>query len=99
MSGEKRFFSKNIKEINDIEGPVCDYAKLRGWLVQKLASQSANGWPDRFFARKGRLLFVEFKAPGERPTVQQMKRHREMQEQGIEVHVIDSLEAGFGLLR
>lgn len=82
----------SIKEIDDIEQPFVDFAKSRGWICEKVVSLSRRGWPDRFLARKGRIVLCEFKAPGKKPTVQQVKRHIELREHGCEVVWFDDLE-------
>lgn len=87
-----------MREI-DIERPASVYAESRGWFEVKIQSTSKKGFPDRFYARKGRILLVEYKAPGEEPTTQQKKRHKELREQGVEVFVIDKLEVAYGIFR
>jgi hypothetical protein len=82
-----------------IERPACDFAKSRGWFEAKIASSNRNGMPDRIFHRRGYTMYVEFKAPGEGPTVQQEKRHREIRSYGIPVHVCDDLEEAYELFR
>lgn len=91
-------WEKRVREI-EIEGPATEYAECRGWWEFKIMQASKNGIPDRFYARKGRIVFVEYKAPGEPATVQQLKRHAEMREAGIEVHIIDNMEAARELFR
>ena len=39
------------------------------------------------------VKFVELKAPGEKPTAQQLRRHKELHDLGFEVAVLDSQEA------
>lgn len=51
-----------------IERAVCAYAKAKGCLVMKLAGPNQNGQPDRMFIKDGKVLFIEFKAPGKHPT-------------------------------
>lgn len=82
-----------------IEKDVADYAKRRGWLGVKLMRCNVNGWPDRMFIRKGRVIFIEFKQLGEEPKEQQAKRHREIRAQSIEVFVVDDREVGYAILR
>ena len=89
----KPFIEKSVKEIDDIERPLFEYARMRGWLCEKVISLSRRGWPDRFFLRAGRIVLCELKAPGETPSVQQLKRHRELREKGAEVVWFDNLEA------
>lgn len=93
------FYERTVKEIDDIEGPATTYAKARGWLIEKVVSLSRNGFPDRFCARAGRVMVVEFKRPGKEPTTQQLKRHRELVAAGVEVHWIDTLEGAYALFR
>lgn len=82
-----------------IEKDVCDYAKLRGWLVVKLMLCNVNGWPDRLLIRNGRVIFIEFKQLGKDPKPQQAKRHGEIRAQGIEVFVVDDREEGYAIVR
>ncbi len=89
----KPFFEKPTKEIDDIEQPLFRYARTRGWLCEKVISLSRKGWPDRFFARNGRIVLCELKAPGREPTDQQYARHRQLRDKGVEVVWFDNLEA------
>lgn len=89
----KPFYEKSIKEIDDIEQPLFRFARSRGWLCEKVISLSRKGWPDRFFARNGRIVLCELKAPGEEPTEQQYKRHRELKAKGVEVVWFNNLDA------
>ena len=58
----------------EIEKKVCDYAKSKGCLVYKFVSPAHRGVPDRMFITpKGRVFFIEFKAPGKKPT--QLQEH------------------------
>lgn len=83
----------------DIERPACAYAESRGWFEAKIAKSNKNGMPDRIFHRRGFTLYIEFKAPGEKPTPQQIRRHEQLRAQGIPVHVIDNLEDARAVLR
>ena len=76
----------------EIERPAHDYAKLRGWIAEKIMRTGRKGFPDHFFARSGRVLLIEFKRPGELPNRQQLKRHRELREHGVEVFIVDNLD-------
>lgn len=81
----------------NIELPVCDYAEAGGWIVRKLQWVGRRAGPDRFFAKDGRIVLVEFKRPGEEPGPLQFREHRRLRKAGIEVHVIDSVEEGCAL--
>lgn len=91
----------NINEYleKEIEGPAKEYAKKRGWWLMKIMMSDRNGVPDDLFIRKGRVIFIEFKAPGEEPTRQQRKRHKEIRDQDIPVFVVDDLEVAKTILR
>lgn len=77
-----------------IEKTVCRRATAHGWLVHPKAGSGTKGWPDRTFTKPGRLVFIEFKAPGKKPTKLQAHTHEKLKKQGYEVYVIDSIEDG-----
>lgn len=83
----------------NIEDPVCDAAEKAGWLVRKLQWIGRVGAPDRLMARDGRILLVEFKRPKGGPRPSQAREHRRFASVGVEIHVIDSLEAGLELIK
>lgn len=87
-----------MREI-EIERPASEYAEKRGWFEVKVMQTSKRGFPDRYYVRNGRTILVEYKAPGEVPSPQQARRHRELREHGAEVFVIDSLEDAYDLFR
>ena len=77
----------------DIEKKACDLAKAAGWLVFKFVSPSQRGVPDRIFIRQGRIVFIEFKAPGAKPTKLQNRMIERLCVQGCTVYVCDSVES------
>jgi hypothetical protein len=78
-----------------IEQRVCDYAKSKGWLVYKFTSPARAAVPDRLFiAPGGRVIFVEFKREGQKPTVPQSREHERLRAQGVAVYVIDNVVEG-----
>jgi hypothetical protein len=81
------------------ESDVIKFAKVHGWWIAKFVSPGLRGVPDRIFIREGRVLFIELKRNSEEPTVQQLKRHREMRRHGAEVHWVNNLADAFELLR
>lgn len=83
--------AEGILEV-DIERPASKYARARGWFEVKIMQTSRRAFPDRFYARDGRVVLVEYKRPGESPSKQQAKRHRELREHGVEVYVFDDLQ-------
>lgn len=48
-------------------------------------AQGEGGHPDIFACRKGRMVLVEMKTPGEKPTLRQMQRLRDWQKAGAAV--------------
>ena len=77
-----------------IESKVCDYAKSKGWMVRKFGGPNAKGDPDRIFFKDGETRFIEFKAPGKKPTKLQAKRLAELQALGFVAVWVDSIEDG-----
>lgn len=78
-----------------IEKAVCEYAKSKGWLVYKFTSPGHLGVPDRLFILPGgKVIFIEFKAPGKEPTPAQDREIRRIQTQGCHVWVCSDIEKG-----
>jgi len=78
-----------------IEAAVCRHAKVRGCLAEKFTSPAKRSVPDRLFTTpKGCHFFIEFKAPGKKPTPKQAKDHNERRARGVSVYVIDDIAAG-----
>lgn len=88
----KPFFERPALEAK-VEAEIKRYAEAKGWWCVKFVSPGLRGVPDRLFIRRGRHVFIEVKRPGEEPTEQQYKRHREMRAHGAEVHWADNLDA------
>ena len=75
-----------------IESRAGKAAEKLGVWTSKFCSTSRRGVPDRTFIFNGRVVFVEFKAPGEVPTPLQRAIVRQMLDHGASVFVIDSVE-------
>ena len=83
----------------EIEKKVCDYAKREGWLVYKFSSPGQKGVPDRMFMKAGKIFFIEFKAPGKRPTMlQQVAFDKIRKIGGMCVHIVDDVTQGKDLV-
>ena len=79
----------------EVEKKVTDYAKRLGWIVRKVVFQGRRGAPDRwFFGPGGRLVIIEFKAPGGVISYHQSKIMKKLKELDFEVHVVDEIAAG-----
>lgn len=81
-----------------IEHRVVKLAKTYGAEVRKVRWIGRNGAPDRIvMLPDGRVIWIEFKAPGKRPTLQQQAEHARMRAVGQTVLVIDSVEGAEGV--
>lgn len=67
-------------------------AKADGWFVEKVMKTGRNGFPDRFYAKGGRVVLMEWKRPGGVLSPQQELRIAELRAAGVEVYVVDNLE-------
>lgn len=76
-----------------IEKFLTDKVKKLGGLSVKLNSASFSGLPDRMILMpKGKMYFVELKAPGKKPRPLQVAIHKVFAELGFKVYVIDTKE-------
>ena len=82
----------------DIERRVKEYGRKTGWFVSKWSSPALRGVPDDIFIKNGRVIFIEFKATGKKPTKLQAAMHKKMEAAGAKVYVIDSVLEGKLLL-
>lgn len=77
-----------------IEAATNAAAKKAGGRSFKWTSPGHPGVPDRIvFLPGGRIIFVELKAPGKKPTPLQVKVHQLLRSLGADVRVVDSMEA------
>lgn len=60
------------------ETKAVKQAIKHGYKVYKLMFVGQRGAPDRLFGRDGDSVLIEFKRPGEEPTLQQLRRHDEL---------------------
>lgn len=76
-----------------IERKLAEMAKAAGGLALKWVSPSNAGVPDRIVLFPGgRVVFVELKAPGKKPTDLQLRVHNALRGLGMDVRVIDSMD-------
>ena len=81
----------------DIIRRVVSRAKTRGIQPIRMAMMGgvSAGWPDYLFiGTRGRSVWVEFKAPGKKPTPLQQHRIDDLRRRGQVVFVADSVDAG-----
>ena len=75
----------------DIEGKLRDAVKAMEGVCWKFISPGTAGVPDRIILMpKGRMAFVETKAPGEKPRALLLSRHRLLKRLGFKVYVLDN---------
>jgi len=76
-----------------VEDAAIEEAKKLGVKEIKLSIAGHRSWPDRlFFAAVRRLLFVEYKRPGEEPRKDQARKIRDLRALGFKVEVISCME-------
>lgn len=74
-----------------IESHLVSSVRRAGGLAMKWTSPSMSGVPDRIVVMpQGRVVFVELKAPGQRPTPLQERVHKMLTDLGADVRVLDS---------
>ena len=82
-----------------IEAAVCNYAKSKGLLVYKFTSPNRAAVPDRLFILpSGHVIFIEFKATGQKPTPAQEREHARLRGHHIAVFVVDSVGSGIHVI-
>lgn len=72
----------------EIEAKMRKAVRKFGGIFLKFVSPSETGVPDRIVIWKGRVIFMELKQDGEKPTARQQYVHRKLRAQGAEVRVI-----------
>lgn len=77
----------------DIEAYLVKRCKEIGALADKFTSPQRRAVPDRLITFGGRVLFVELKATGKKPSEAQVRDHERRRAAGAEVVWLDSKEA------
>ena len=76
-----------------IERALVRRVKDLGGLCEKFVSPGRRSVPDRIVTLPGgRIIFVECKAPGKKPTPLQERDHEKRRSLGCEVRVIDNMD-------
>lgn len=76
----------------DIEAYLVKRCKEIGALCDKFTSPQRRSVPDRLITFNGRVLFVELKATGKKPTEAQVRDHERRRAAGAVVFWADSKE-------
>ena len=83
-----------------IEKHLVNRVEARGGLAVKFPPLFFAGFPDRIVLMPGgRVVFVELKAPGQRPRALQERVHDRLRGLGFRVEVVDSVEGADLFLR
>lgn len=95
----KRVAKRSETSEADIEQAFCKYAKGKGCQALKLVILRKKGFPDRtVFCPKGRVLFIEFKRIGKKPSPAQIIMKKLLESLGFEYHVCDRIGQAEGIL-
>ncbi len=82
-----------------IEQHLVKAVKNIGGIAPKLVSPGFDGMPDRLvLLPRGKIGFVEVKAPGKEPRPLQGARHKLLRRLGFKVYVLDGTEQIGGIL-
>lgn len=82
-----------------IEQHLVKAVKSSGGIAPKLVCPGFDGVPDRLvLLPKGKIGFVEVKAPGKEPRPLQVARHGLLRRLGFKVYVLDAPEQIGGIL-
>ena len=74
----------------ETEQALVQAVKKMGGIAPKWVSPGLDGMPDRIvLLPKGKIAFVEVKAPGKRPRPLQVARHELLRRLGFRVYVLD----------
>ncbi|MEQ1962564.1 VRR-NUC domain-containing protein [Xenorhabdus khoisanae] len=74
-----------------IERHLVNEVKKAGGIAYKFVSPGRRGVPERIVVLpNGRVVFVECKAPGEKPRSDQLREHERLRALGQKVVVLDS---------
>jgi len=78
----------------DIEKALIKRVKHLGGIAEKFTSPGRRSVPDRVITLPpdGRIIFVELKAPGKKPTDNQKRDHIRRKALGCDIRVINSME-------
>ena len=75
-----------------VEAALVRRVKALGGLCEKFTSPNRRAVPDRIVTLPGgRIIFVELKSPGKKPTPLQSSDHERRRALGCDVRVIDNV--------
>lgn len=77
-----------------IESAIVRYARRQGIRCVKLNGMHDRGKADQMMLYRGRVMFMEMKRPGGKPTALQLKWQRELTADGFTSLIIDNIKDG-----
>ena len=81
-----------------IERKVAEWCRRHGVRSWKISGPNNRGAPDREFGRGGRVCYVEFKAPGKKPTALQEKTLQGLRDDGFRASWFDDADKAIAWL-
>jgi hypothetical protein len=92
--------NRQVIRERDVEAFLVKRVRALGGEVRKAKWIGRNAAPDRRLMLHDRPpMWVELKAPGKKPTAQQLREHERMRSFGELVFIIDSVQAVEDLLK
>lgn len=83
----------------EVEQSLVKAVKAVHGLCIKFTSPGYDGVPDRLvLLPKGRMAFVELKAPGKKPRALQIRRMKQLRNLGFSCFVVDNTDAIGGVI-
>jgi hypothetical protein len=83
----------------EIQTNVTNEARKLQLIPIRLNVTGRKGWPDYGYMHQGRICFVEFKRPGEKPEPLQLHVHDMLRLAQFDVFVVDNEDYGNTLLK
>jgi len=82
-----------------IQKKVTDFAKKNGCVCRKYANESRRNAPDYIIFFNSRVIMIEFKATGKKPTKGQLREGRIYSMVGIQVFYVDDIDEGKQIIK
>ena len=83
-----------------VERELVKRVKEEGGIAYKFTSPNRRSVPDRLcLLPGGKILFVECKAPGKKPTKLQAREHERLRAMGFEVVIVDDKKDANALIK
>ena len=82
----------------DIEKKIVKFCREHGIYTRKFASPANRGVPDRIFCKNGKVLFLELKRPGNKPTALQERELALLNSHGMTAGWADTYPMAVGII-